>query len=273
MSTTELLFIVLFAAGLVLTLAAVFRKQPGMNFLKNVNPVLAASVGILLMVGGFFYGLMPLMPELDGEPTQIIVTNPGGGGTQTVIIDETTIGPSSFDIEPTAGGSNIGLSVNDAETEFTMAIWLDPDADIIRESDNSTAWSGFNCTFQLDPVAPDGATAEDLATIYFEVSGYTVDLDDNEYLVGYDDGDWAIYFTDDQGNNDSYSGSMSMLYTQSEPLWLNIHIDNASFTDSSANENVDFLDSWNMPVTFQNSDWSWSETINIKLIVVGDSSI
>jgi len=258
MTTMELLFIILFVVGLFMVFAAAFRKQSG--FLKGINPVWAGVIGVLLVIPGFFYGIMPMMPE------EAVDTDTPG----TIIIDNTdnSLSYPEFDITPaavtTAGTYCVDTTLNSAKTVFTVPAWANTTADTVIHRDNATAWADPRLQFDIIPVPYAGADADDLATIYFTVSNYDVVIDvadaANEYLMVKSSGDWQVIWT--EGSNTWYvEGSKTMLMTGNATVYLDLDTNPAGFANIDENDSVD------LTVTFHNADWSWSKSYTVSFMV------
>lgn len=259
-------WLAVFFIGLVVFFMGIFRKYSPIK----MNPVLGAVVGICLILPGFIWGIMPNFPDqpLQQAPGQtIVVQNPGG--------ITTTVPPASFSIDATAcqsaasvifGGEPLDGVLNVAETVYTL-----PATQRANDTGFTVNFTALN--FTVTPVAPSGATADDLATIYFETQ-YATEWE-NEPMLEQDSND--VYFanwtrvTPVTANSVTYgySGSASMLYTETQNYQVVYKYDYhlaSTTTGPALMHTVGDTLSWT--ATFHNVDWSWSQSYTFMLICI-----
>jgi hypothetical protein len=259
------IWLAVFFIGVVVFFMGIFRKYSPVK----MNPVLGAIVGVLLIVPGFIWGIMPNFPTQPLQQGQTIVVQQPSGTTTT----PTTLPPATFTVDPSlstgawdvCGGTCVSTAAwNAAETIYTVPLTINyVSASVSRFARNYTA-----VNFTLTPVAVAGADNTDLATIYFE-SEYAMKFSGEPVLLA--DGN-DVYFAnwshcESGGQKYRYSGSLSTLFTSSEVLQCVYKLD-TTVDDGVAEEMATVGDSVSWAITFHNSDWSWSQTYTILLITV-----
>jgi hypothetical protein len=242
--------ILLFLVGLALFLSGFMKNAIPGNPIKT--PLAAWIIGGLVMVVAIAgTGLTDLF---EAEQGQTIIYQDGGTGGGA----DTTQYPS-FDITPsavtTSGTYNEDTTLNTAKTMFTIPARANTTANTIIHLDNATAWADPRLQFIVVPVPWAGATADHLATIFFDVSNYDarVEADDDNYrLITKSSGEYQVIWT--EGSNTWYvDGSKTMLMTGNATITLDFDVNQGGFARMDINDPID------MTVTFHNEDWSWSK--------------
>jgi hypothetical protein len=258
-----------FFIGLVVFFMGVFRKQSPIK----INPVLGAVVGICLILPGFIWGIFPTI----GSPASPIQTQPN------IIVNtpdttQDTIAPPTFSVDPTAVTAASGMYGAAALTPIsTNAFSQDENSFIIPVTVNEgTSYYAFAnnysaMNFSITPIAPAGADATDLATIYFE-SQYNMKYND-EYVLDYNaaetiwDALWVVEtFNSATHKSWDHSGSYTTLYTTAYTLSLLFELNGANSELPDQFHTVGDTVSWT--VTLHNSDWSWSKTVTVNAITI-----
>jgi hypothetical protein len=242
---------------------AIFRKTSTIKLPQAP----ATVIGVLMMLFGFIWGFYPFM-----EPYQ-----PLESGTQTITIDSPDIVAPTFDIDPTAvtavanvvrgAPTPISTSVwNTAETVYTVPVTVRTGGTHDTFAVNYTALN-----FTVTPIPPDGANADDLATIYFE-SEYDMKYE-SEYVLRVN-GAESIWFANwTKGHTNAadlyswdHSGQDTMLFTDTVEYQIVYGLDGTDGDFPDKFKTVGETCSWT--ITFHNSDWSWSKVYTVNLIVI-----
>jgi len=238
--------------GLILLFGAVFRKQAG---LKNLNPMWAGVIGTLLIVFGGIVGLLPMIPEEGG--TVVNVDAPGVTLTQPTFSLDVTNGTTGL-------GNTTTVQVNEDETMATVLL------ETCGSGGNQPlAGTHFGVNFTVAPIPPNGATADSLATVYFETD-YLMKFN-GEYILAESDGTYYANWSYAGGTSDEalkdYASQMTMLMTEVGYAEITYEMDSGSADRFSAElDTIGDTGSWD--IVFHNEDWSWSETFTVTWILV-----
>ena len=220
----------------------------------GISLVVAAAViiGVSVFVYSTFYNIDKVQQIVT---PQVIVTPPSD-----------TVQHPDFDIVPTAQttGYNPFNALNSEKTRFTVPAWSNQTGHTIVEIDNST-WEDPRMEFVVTPIPFGGADADDLATIYFEVSNYDARIEtssDTYRLLVKDGGNYQVNWSDaGTGTPDLYiEGTSTMLMTGTVTLYLDFDVTGSSFSRMDDNDGID------MTITFHNADWTWSETYTVTFV-------
>ena len=261
MTDMEILFIVVFAVGIVLLLSAFFKKSAGP--LKGLNPVLAGALGVLMIIPGFYYGIMPLMPETETP-------------TQTIVIPETTATVPTFTVEMQRNttGFQLNSTLSSDSTELTWPFTVNAKD---NTADKTTTTEAVPCraTFVITPIAPTGSTTLTLATIYYSITPTQVETQTDRYLLIRDVNTKTplVNFTSQiKGTSGTKAaqmgeGSTSMTLTDTGEVWLDM-----IFQNSTIAKYWSTLSSVTFTVTFRNADYSWSDSFTIRAIKIADAA-
>lgn len=183
----------------VFVLAAGFMKIKG---LKKFHPAIAVAGAALFFIAAAYTGGYLEYEAPDTTPPA------------------TTTSCPTFDITPSVSEGNGNL--NSDQDRVTVGFYANTTAHTIAENDNTT-WVDTQVTFEIAPVPFAGATADDIATLYYEVTNpdATVDSDTSgKYLVTKSGGNWQEVWTGDGTNY--VSGTTTLLMTGNETLYLTI---------------------------------------------------
>jgi hypothetical protein len=255
-----------FFIGLVVFFMGVFRKHSPIK----INPVLGAVVGICLILPGFIWGIYPNI----GSPTSPIQTQ------QNIVVtqQQETVVPSAFEIDAVAVTAATGCwgaaaitpitttTFDAGETTLTIPVTCNLGTAHYAFANNNT---GAN--FTIRPVAPAGANADDLATVYFE-SDYAMTFDGEDVLNSNAagsiyDAEWNyLTFSDASHQEWDHEGSYTMLYTGSITVSLYYQLDGEDGKLADEFSTVGDTATWS--ITFHNSDWSWSQTFTVVAICI-----
>lgn len=273
LDSTTLLMLVLFIFGLVLLFAALAKKQAGP--LKGLNPILAGVLGVILIIPGFFYGVMPMLPAEETEtPTETVV----------VVTDDEEGIACTFDVNIYANGTadTFDNTTTDSPTgnSFTTP-YVRNSTGTTRTIHGTASTAALNVNFHdpiynfsVMPIAPTGVTADDLVTLKFSA----VDPGENIHVSGVDyrmvaqdsDNDAYLYWKCVDASSGATltdwtpeTGSATFLYTDRVYLWLNVVYQD----DGLARLSV--YDSESLTATLSNIDGSWSESFTITTFCVG----
>lgn len=227
-------------------------KQPIAN-----RPVMAAVVAVGFIIGLVGTGIIAVDEEV-AEPTE-----------QTVIVQQPTTtyaDEPKFDITPstvTSGGYNPFTSLNTGKTIFTIPAWANTTGHTIVEIDNTT-WEDPRAQFVVIPIPPSGSDADQLATIWFDVSNYDAQIDADtaatQRLIRKVSGEYQCIWT--EGSNTWYiDGSKTMLMTGNATLTLDFDINQGGMAYMEANDPI------SLTVTFRNNDWTWSKSYSANFVV------
>lgn len=231
-----------FVVGLIFVFGAAFRKQAGWK----INPMWSGVIGCILIVGGAVVGVMPM---LEGEsPT----------GSTTVVVDNTSPTlTATFDVEIESGGlkgeqGNITVGPNGKSATWAL--------DTYGSNDNTTQ---VNFTFSPNP--PSGATADDLASIYFTVDQYS-SKQYSEYMYAESGDDRNANWTAVSDGTTVFSnkvekGQVTMLMTESGYANVTMEL-NEDWTSDDAWSDYGTRD---LTFTFSNGA-GWSETFTISVV-------
>jgi len=179
--------------------------------------------------------------------------------------DETTstISTVSFDITPVNGSwpaaSGDACTVTIDDNEEGATVQLD-----VEDGTGYLPWANYtSVNFSIKPIAPAGATNDDLVTIHFSIDEdvkyggeYMFYETGNDYSA-----DWRI---DGESTDDDGVGSHSMLFTDED--WIELRLRLSTGADSFCSEMQTVGESVTIPVTF--SCGSWSETFDVTFIVI-----
>lgn len=238
---SELIWTIVFGVGLLVFLLGIFPKKSPVK----INPVLGAFLGICLMLPGFVWGVYVYMDE-PAAPIQYVPT------TATVVAPGFTITGSA--------STPAGIDVDDDDGVITIPFTIYPDG-TAKEADNTT-WVQPAITFSINPIAPAGATADDLATIYFKFNN--VDLSfytDDTYYVFTKTGTRRNVIWQEGGQTMYGEGSATMLLTATATVYLNCTVGATSLGEWET--------SYQGPttsITFSNTDGTWSKTYAVQFV-------
>lgn len=216
--------------------------------MAKMNPWTAIIVVAVLFAGSLF-GIFYMYPPGSGDVNVEVETPPAG---------ETILQYPEFTVTPSAvitGGYNVDTTLNTAKTMFTVPGLAWTTSNALKELDNTT-WEDPRLSFDIIPVPYAGADADDLATIYFEVSNYDARIeadDDNYRLITKSSGEYQVIWT--EGSNTWYvEGSKTMLLTGNETITLDFDVNQGGMSRMDVNDPID------LTITFHNGDWSWSKS-------------
>lgn len=241
-----------FIAGLVLVFGAAFRKQAGWKF----NPVWSGVIGVILIVFGGAVGVLPMISEeVEAPVTNVIM--PSASVDQPTFAVEIENGTALRDdfVKPT-------VEISEDETSATIVLTSCGESGGLHGNHSAV-------NFTITPIAPQGATADSLATIYFETD-YLMKFS-GEYILNESSGvysaSWTYQADDNDHSTSDYSGTLTMLMT--ETGWAEIHYGmDGTGTDDFGEELDTIGQSGSWDVTFHNADWSWSEVFVINWIYI-----
>jgi hypothetical protein len=243
--------------GIILAIAAIFMKAK-VKKATGLGMFGALIIGIVLAGGAYYFGAGEALDEWL-NPAQLSL--PSGD-------DEVEAYQyASFTITPTAQG-NSGFTINSDKTQFSLPIWANTSSNIIYESDNTT-WVDPDMKFVVKPLAWTGATADDLAIVYFEFNdpnlAFTVGST-SYYAITKTGGNRNIAWQVDDGTQalgvEYVEGSHSMLLTSPCTVYCNLTCSN----DLSRIENL--YDPLTTSVTFFNADRSWTQSYYIDMFIM-----
>ena len=222
----------------------------GFGYFGNLksNAKIAYLVGGLMVLGGAFY--------------------PGYGVWEDMYVDTTPdaaiISGVTFDITPT-NGSYTGFSTG------VLTVTVDEDSMgvtaqvAVDSSDCFTAGNATSINFSINPVAPLGATATDLATIHFSVDETQEYAGEHIYTETSDVYE-AQFAVDGYDDIVDYEGSHTMLLT--ETAWVEFQCDLDGAGTGTFGEEFDAVgDRLTIPITFW-TDGGFRETYTITLICI-----
>jgi len=219
----------------------------------NIPSPYVLGIGAVLAIAGFVMGFGPLIGWEQTTSTD-----------ETVTIVEETIAGTAFDITPTNGSydgwstGSVPVTIASDEESATGAITVDADNGFIG-----------NCTsinFSITPIAPAGADSQDLATIFFSVDENQ--KYDGEEIYTESSGVMRAQFAiNDYGSTENYEGQHTMLMTDTHWVEFRCDLDGAG-TDTFGEEFDAIGDTLTIPVSFWNSDHSWTQTFDIILVCV-----
>ena len=255
--------VIVFAVGLFF-LAAAFFKQSGK---MGINQPFAFMIGGVLAfagIAGFYMQYDAIAGDADDGGTQNIINVETPGVTAE--LPSFTIAVANGTVEHAAGQS-AGVTIPEDEESVTLALKT-----VGAGSNNFKNTNYTSINFTITPVAPVGATADSLATIYFE-SDYDMKWGGEPVL--YESGgtywaNWTYAAGSDSASTIDYAGSMTMLMTESSYAEINYKLDSGTSDKFSAEIN-EIGDSGSWDVTFHNADWSWSQTVPVNWICVAVS--
>jgi len=262
--TIATLGVILIIAAIALVLIVLLSKKTLKGTFLS-NPVMALGVAVVLACLGWYVGGVTeiqnyITPAAEYVP--YVPTTPATG-----------YGEATFTVTATvpAGMNNPGLTIASGSTEFALPFVARQAVTGVDRVNTSTniSWKQPWINFTITPVPWTGATADDLATIYFEVS-------DPEATVVTDDGDYHV-FTLTSGERQikwrqvgtetiQYeSGSVSTLITTTTRLQLNM-----TFLHNASLVHVD--DCWStaispspITITFHNAANTWSKVYTMNV--------
>jgi hypothetical protein len=253
MENMELIMLIVFVLGLALIFAALARKQAGP--LKGIPPVVAGVVGVCLVIPGFFYGVLPYLPETEG--------------TTTVVVDDTgDVVYPTFEVTPAVANTTQPAQLSSGQDGFTLPFIANTTQHDIYKEDN-TSWMDPEIQFAIKPIPFAGATQDDLATIYYEVVEPEYDIDAATagpyYLFVKTSGNRQIEWHSVNGAvgaNEFVSGSATMLMTGNETMQLYLETDEGSLSRMQTE-----YDSITIHVKFSNGA-GWSETFWLDFVPI-----
>lgn len=258
---TEYIWLGIFVIGFAILMLAVFRKTSKIK----IPQAPGAIIGGLMMLVGYMWGVAPLFSESAPFETQRLEVS-------TV----STLPPPTFAIEPSTVITNIWDSpagdvittqaLDASETVFTVPVDYNAGGAVSYEfAVNFTAMN-----FTVTPIPPDGATADALATIYFETD-YNI-KHSGEYVFEHD-GNEAIFFanwtrvgTVGDAPSWDHAGQDTMLYTEDEIYQVAYKFDSGAGNFAEEFNTIGETVTWH--ITFHNSDWSWSKIYTVNAIVI-----
>jgi hypothetical protein len=237
----EYIGLICVSVGIVLMVGALFKQTT--KYVKNRVWAFIFG-GILLLAGWFGLGANALWDEWtvdDAAPAAVIEC-------------------CTFDITPTGGTTAI---LNSAKDGFTVPCSANTSAHTIRQQDNSTAWTAPVMTFVVRPDCPIGATADDLAKLYYEVydSEVAVDTSTDSYkLFTKSGGNRQLVWT---GDGTHYvEGVTTLAPTGNVTLTLTITVTQDSFSRIE-----DTYDPVSVVIKFSNG-CGWTETFDVDFMVI-----
>ena len=232
---------ILVLVGLVMLLDGFFKTN---KIIKNRTYSIIIG-GTLIAVGFFGTGFGALITD---------VTEPAADTPAAVVAC------AAFDITPSVTTSEATLN-SDLDT-FVVAAYANTTAHTITESDNTT-WVNPSFTFVCTPITPAGATADDLATIYYEVVNPEVtstDGTDTYKLFTKSGGNRQLIWTGDGTHYVDHSSTMLMTENQSLVLTLTCSQDSFSRMENT-------YDPVTVTIRFSNG-CGWSETYACEFMLV-----
>lgn len=211
------LFLIIIGIG---AFVSIFHKFKGV---PKIHPLLGVILAVVLVgLGASIGGWV----DLGLDDTQGTIVNIGDDPLDI----EWEITPSAV----TTGSYCSDTQLNSAETIFTVPAMANTTAHIVNETDN-TSWNDPRLQFEVNPVAPQGATADDLATLKYRVKNPDVTIDsssDTYYLFTKSGGQrqlkWVI-----GSSTDYVTGSKTMLLTGNETIYLDLDVNSDSFSRMS----------------------------------------
>lgn len=257
MEEMTILYLLAFIIGLVFVFAALARKQAGP--LKGINPVVAGVIGVVLIIPGFYFGVMPYI-EVDAEPAE----------PQTIIIDDSggAVTYPTFEIQAGVANTTQPCVLSSGDDGFTAPYIANTTQHDIYKEDN-TSWMDPRIEFSITPIPFAGATQDDLATVYFEFLEPEAEVDAASsgpyYLFVKTSGKRQIEWRTANaaiGEIIYVSGSDTMLMTGNQTMQLVLETDEGSL--SRAQTEYDAITSH---VKFTNGA-GWSETFWIDWIPI-----
>ena len=257
---TQYIWLAVFLIGLALLALAIFRKTSTIK----VPQAPATIIGVLLMVLGFMWGVMPLYQDAAPITTTTTIVTPR---PDTVI--------ASFDM-----GLENGTTGKLAPATVTVAVDEGSAQILLYVEDTGADMNDFvNClytslNFSFAPIPPSGANADDLATIYWETD-YTMTYEGNDILhesSGDYYANWS-YKTDAMTDTKTklYSGQATMLMTQGGWAQIDYKFDEGNSSGYFSEELDTIGESGSWFVRFYNADRSWSKVYTISWIYLGDT--
>jgi hypothetical protein len=257
MRNEDYLYIALFAIGLILFAAAIFRKQAG--FLKTLNPMVALIIGVALMIPGFYWGVIPLV---EGDP-------PYEAGTQTIVVQDSSgdVQYPSWDITPARSNTTQPALLDSDEAGFTIPFVSNTTQHDIYQQGATTSWYDPEIEFACNPVPFAGADADDLATIFYEVLEPELEVDaatSGPYYAFVKTGGHRriLWHVAGQGQNEFVTGSQTMLMTGNVTMQLVLELDEASLSRMQST-----FDKMSFNIKFSNGG-GWSKVYGVDLIPV-----
>lgn len=177
-----------------------------------------------------------------------------------VIDDDDVVECVTFDITPSVSAS--GATLGSSETQFTVPAMANTTSHVVYETDNTT-WVNPAFSFLVRPIVPAGMTADDLGTIYYEVTNPELTTDDGTdtyKLFTKSSGNRQLIWT---GDGTQYvEGTSTMLMTENVTLLLTMTCSSDSF---SRVENT--FDPITAYIKFSNGcGWSQTYMVDFELI-------
>lgn len=180
----------------------------------------------------------------------------------------TVVSGLEFRIDVVNGTTGLGntttVEINDAETIATILLET-----CGTGGTQPLAGTHAAINFTFSPVPPEGATADDLGTIYFE-SPYLMKYG-GEYILDEDSSTYYANWSYSAGTNDEveadYDGTMTMLMTETGYAEITYEFDSGA-TDTFSNELDTIGESGQWEITFHTADFGWSETFTVVWILV-----
>jgi len=257
MDNMTMLGVALVCIGIVAVVYSLLKaKKPMQGLMKPI-----AILGIVgALVGWFGLGAQAGFEELISG-----TTTPPASYTPTT--PATSYEYASFDITPAAGNTGLNISADLHTFSLAYKAWQGS-YDTIQSTQNGTQKkAGIN--FTIMPVPWAGATTEDLATIYFEVTNpdQTVDVAStgSTYYMFTKSGSYRQVIWKTMGTNvvNYVEGSTSMELTGNATLWLHFthNSDSLSRVESSYSPITIYI-------TLHNGDNSWSEDYELDYFAI-----
>jgi len=137
---------------------------------------------------------------------------------------------------------------------------------ITVNSNNMFKSNATSINFSIKPIAPMGANVDDLATIYFSVDENQ--KFDGKFIFKESGGVYECkWLVNDEMNVMNYNGGHTMQIIDKAWVELCLVFDGAG-TDTFGEEFDAIGDTLTIPVSFWNSDHSWTQTFDIVLVCV-----
>jgi len=243
----DMLYIVLGAiiafVGAVFLLDGLFKTNKVIK-----NRTWSVLIGLVLILVGVFG---------TGFGAEFMEWTDVGTGTGQFASDSVC---ASFDLTPSVAASLATL--NSDETKFTVAARGNQTAHTITESDNTT-WVNPQLSFVVKPIVPAGSDADDLATIFYEVTNpevTTTDGTDTYKLFTKSSGNRQLIWSGD--TTEYVDGQSTMLMTENLTLTLTLTCSQDSY---SRMENT--YDPVTVYVKFSNG-CGWSQTYQVDFMLI-----
>jgi len=165
---------------------------------------------------------------------------------------------ADFEITPTSGSwgtADATITIADDDESATVSINHNSTSNYFDE--NYTA-----VNFSINPIAPVGATNDDLVTINFAVD--ETQKYGGEYIFAESSNTYGVNWSINGESVENYDGSFTMLYTETAYVELRMELDGSSTGIGAELDSVG--ESLTIPVRFTANGFSW--TFDVNLIVV-----